>query len=105
MTQHCVDLNRCTESHLGQQQKPQRFVATKAVVRFFFFPFSFFSHFDRNKNINVFFWSERKQCKEKRLNLLQHHCKRSMGRIYWPAGVITLTGESLGGPLLVGLNL
>lgn len=38
----------------------------------------------------------RKQCKKQgqALNLLQRYGKRSVGRIYWPAGVITLT-ESL----------
>lgn len=38
-----------------------------------------------------------KQCKGRGslLDLLQCYCKRSVGRIYWPAGVITLTGSLL----------
>lgn len=36
------------------------------------------------------------------LNLLQCSSKRSVGRIYWPAGVIMLTGSLLVGLLLLG---
>lgn len=92
MSQQCVDLNLYTDSQLGQRRRPQRFVATKATV-LFLSPFTV----DSNKNTNVFFCSARKQCKESAslLNLLQCYCKRSVGRIYWPAGVIMLTGSLL----------
>lgn len=66
--------------------------------------FFFMFLLDSNKNINVFFCSARKQCKERGslLNLLQCYCKRSVGRIYWPAGVITLTGSLLVALLSLG---
>lgn len=95
MSQHCVDLNHynCTDSQPDQRRRPQIFVATKDTV---FFLSSFLS-FTSNKNINVSFRSASKQCKERSLtlNLLQCYCKRSVSRIYWPAGVITLTGSLL----------
>lgn len=83
----CVDLNLHADSHSHRD-----LLLSRPILLLLFFSFLL----DGNKNIYVFLCSARKWCKERGsvLNLLQCYGKRSVGRIYWPASVITLT-ESL----------